>query len=108
MMWLSGVERGCTYFNRRWLNFTGRTLADELGDGWLEAVHPDDRGRCLEEDQAAFAVRREIKLEYRLRRADGQYRWVIDLGQPHFLADGAFAGYIGACFDIHERREMEA
>lgn len=108
MMWLSGQARGCTYFNQRWLDFTGRTLEQELGDGWLGGVHPDDRERCLRDDQAAFAAHREVRLEYRLRRADGQYRWVMDQGQPHFAPDGTFAGYVGVCLDIHERREMEA
>lgn len=103
LIWMSGTEQGCTFFNQTWLNFTGRTLEQELGDGWLEGVHPDDRERCLEIDQAAFAARQPFTMEYRLRRADGVYRWILDTGTPLYAEDGSFAGYVGSCIDITER-----
>jgi PAS domain S-box-containing protein len=108
LMWMAGLDKGCTDFNRAWLDFTGRTLEQELGHGWAEGVHPDDLQRCLSQYAAAFDACQSFTLEYRLRRHDGQYRWVLDRGVPRFLGDGSFAGYIGCCTDISEQKEAEA
>src|SRR5262249_32273857 len=108
MIWMSGKDKMCTYFNRGWLEFTGRTLAQEVGKGWLEAVHPSDVEQCLAEYSEAFNRQRKFKLEYRLRRFDGDYRWVIDYGLPRYQPDGTFCGYIGSCIDVTELKRSEA
>jgi PAS domain S-box-containing protein len=107
MVWASGPDTLCTFFNRPWLQFTGRTMAEELGNGWAEGVHPEDYQRCLDVYLSAFEARRNFTMEYRLRRADGQYRWVLDEGVPRLLPNGELAGYIGCCLDITERRQSE-
>jgi PAS domain S-box-containing protein len=107
LIWMAGTDALCTFFNRAWLQFTGRTVEQELGNGWAEGVHPDDYERCLDVYQAGFRARRPFEMEYRLRRADGEYRWLLDHGVPRFDADGGFAGFIGSCIDINERRENE-
>ncbi len=107
MIWRSGVDRACDFFNPWWLTFTGRTLAQELGDGWAEGVHADDLDACLSSYVTAFDARLPFRLEYRLRRFDGEYRWVLDLGTPRYDSAGQFAGYIGCCFDITDRRQTE-
>jgi PAS domain S-box-containing protein len=107
MMWKSGVDGGCDYFNRSWLAFTGRTMEEELGSGWLEGVHPDDRDACLATYREAFERRESFEMEYRLRHHSGVYRWIHDLGQPIKNPDGNFAGYIGTCFDLTEKKELE-
>ena len=107
MIWRSGVDKGCDFFNPWWLTFTGRTLAQELGDGWAEGVHPDDLDACLASYAAAFDARVPFRLEYRLRRFDGEYRWVLDIGTPRYDSTGQFLGYIGCCFDITDRRQAE-
>ena len=93
---MSGTDKLCTYFNKSWLDFTGKTLEAELGNGWSEGIHPEDRSRCLGTYARAFDGREEIRMEYRLRRHDGEYRWIVDIGGPRFNADGSFAGYIGS------------
>ncbi len=108
LMWMSGPDKLCTDFNQEWLRFTGRTLQQELGDGWAEGVHPADRQLCGEQYVAAFDARQDFSIEYRLRRHDGQYRWVLDRGVPRFLEDGGFAGYIGCCIDITEEKAAKA
>lgn len=108
MIWIAGADKGCTYFNQVWLAFTGRKLAQELGDGWMESVHEEDRQRCLDTYAAAFEARQAFTMEYRLRRHDGEYRWIIDHGVPNHDAAGGFIGYIGSCLDISDRHEMEA
>ena len=105
MLWISGQDSHCTFFNQRWLDFTGRSLEMEIGDGWAEGVHPEDLPSCLDTYLTAFAERRDFRMEYRLRRADGQYRWILDTGIPHYMPDGDFAGFIGSCIDVTAFKE---
>ncbi len=107
MIWASGTDGKCSYFNKTWLDFTGRPLQAELGDGWTEGVHPDDSSRCLETYTEAFKRRESFEMEYRLRRKDGEYRWILDNGVPRFNLDSIFAGYIGSCIDITDRKLAE-
>lgn len=107
LIWMSGMDKLCTWFNRPWLEFTGRALKEELGMGWSEGVHPDDRARCLQVYGKAFDERKPFAMEYRLRRHDGEWRWVYDQGIPLEEAGDAFAGYIGSCIDITERKRLE-
>ncbi|MBL0275889.1 MAG: PAS domain-containing protein [Anaeromyxobacter sp.] len=107
LIWMAGVDGGGTWFNRTWLEFTGRLAAQELGDGWAGGVHPEDRPGCLALYRDHFARRAPFTMEYRLRRHDGAYRWVSATGSPRLDERGAFAGYLGACLDLTERREAE-
>ncbi len=107
MIWMSGTDKLCNFFNKGWLDFTGRSLEQELGNGWAEGVHAENRHRCLAVYERAFDAREPFTMEYRLRRNDGEYRWVLDSGTPRFASDGAFLGYIGSCFDITERKLAE-
>lgn len=108
LMWICGTDKEPYYFNDGWLRFTGRTLQQELGNGWADGIHPDDLQRRLGIYGAAFEAREEFKLEYRLRRYDGQYRWMLDCGVPYYLDNGDFAGFIGTCMDIDDLLEKEA
>jgi PAS domain S-box-containing protein len=107
LIWISGPDKECFYFNDGWLRFTGRTLEQERGNGWAEGIHPDDLQRRLGVYGAAFEAREEFKLEYRLKRHDGQYRWLLDKGVPYYQENGDFAGYIGTCMDIDDLLENE-
>ena len=107
LIWKAGTDGRCTDFNKPWLDFTGRTSEQEQGDGWCDGVHPDDLPRCLETYMSHFNRRDSFRMEYRLRRADGEYRWVDDAGTPCFAPDGEFLGYIGSAVDITERRRAE-
>jgi PAS domain S-box-containing protein len=107
LIWMSGSDNQCNFFNQSWLRFTGRSLEDELGDGWASAIHPDDREHCLATYAAAFDARTDCQLEYRLRRFDGVYRWIFDFSVPRFESDGTFRGYIGSCVDITDSKESE-
>jgi PAS domain S-box-containing protein len=107
MMWVAGVDKVCTYLNKPWLEFTGRTLAQELGHGWADGVHPEDFQEILAYYAESFDARRPFRVEYRLRRHDGEYRWILDTGVPRYFPDGTFAGYVGSCIDITERRKAE-
>jgi PAS domain S-box-containing protein len=100
MLWMSGSDSLCTFFNRRWLEYRGRRMEQEIGEGWTEGVYPDDLERCTRTYLACFQARQEFRMEYRLLRADGEYCWIVDTGVPRFLQEGDFAGYIGSCVDI--------
>ncbi|HEY8171574.1 MAG TPA: PAS domain S-box protein, partial [Dehalococcoidia bacterium] len=107
MVWMSDVDKLVTFINQGWLDFTGRTFEQESGNGWSAGVHPDDFDGCLAIYTGAFDARENFRMEYRLRRADGEYRWILDTGAPLYTAAGEFAGYIGSCIDITERKQME-
>ena len=108
LVWMSGIDKKCFWFNKTWLEFTGRTLEQETGDGWTEGVHPEDKARCFTEYSEAFDARRPFTIRYRLRRRDGVYRLIEDAGSPRFMEGGDFQGYIGSCMDIQEREETKA
>jgi len=105
MLWMSGLDGLCDFFNSTWLKFTGRSLEQERGNGWAEGVHPADFQDCMDRYLKAFVERQAFRMEYRLRRADGQYRWILDHGVPRYTAAGGFEGFIGSCIDITEMRE---
>jgi PAS domain S-box-containing protein len=102
LIWMSGVDKLCTFFNKPWLAFTGRALEHEMGNGWAEGVHPHDLQGCLRTYTEAFDARKAFVMQYRLRRNDGQYRWISDEGVPRYDAQGKFAGYVGSCVDVTE------
>jgi PAS domain S-box-containing protein len=107
MIWMSGPDKLFTYFNQPWLKFTGRSIQEELGNGWAVGVHSEDLEQCLDTYRKAFDRREPFDMEYRLRRHDGEYRWVFDLGVPRWNADGSLAGYIGSCLDVTDRKRAE-
>jgi PAS domain S-box-containing protein len=107
MLWMSGSDSLCNFFNQSWLNFTGGSLEQEQGLGWLENVHPEDQDFCLKTYESAFNARAKFQMEYRLKRHDGNYRWILDSGVPRFTSTGNFAGYIGSCIDITEPKLTE-
>src|SRR5258706_3638636 len=107
MIWMSGTDKLCNFFNKGWLDFTGRPLEAELGNGWTECVHPDDLPKSLKTYVESFDSRRPFTTEYRLRRHDGEYRWLSDHGVPRYDPAQVFLGYIGSCLDIGERKRAE-
>lgn len=107
LLWMAGTDSLCTFFNQTWLDFTGRTLAQEYGVGWLEGVHPVDLERCMTVYMGAFSRRQRFEMEYRLRRHDGEFRWLLDRGAPRLTPGGEFVGYVGSCVDITERKAAE-
>jgi PAS domain S-box-containing protein len=108
LLWMSRTDGMCTFFNQTWLQFTGRPLEQEWGIGWAEGVHFEDFQRCIDTYVDAFNRREVFEMEYRLLRHDGVYRWILDRGTPRYTPDGTFAGYIGSCVDITERKQLEA
>jgi PAS domain S-box-containing protein len=107
LIWMSDTDMLCSYFNKPWLEFTGRPLSMERGNGWTQGVHPDDLHRCMDIYTQSFARREHFRMEYRLLRHDSEYRWVFDTGVPRFKDDGTFTGYIGSCIDVTERKRTE-
>jgi len=100
LVWTSGLNMGCVFFNEPWLKFRGRSLEEESGNGWAEGVHPDDLNRCLTIYVSSFQKKEDFIMDYRLKRRDGQYRWIRDKGRPTYSSDGIFTGYLGACVEI--------
>jgi PAS domain S-box-containing protein len=107
MIWVSGRDKCCIWFNRPWLTFTGRDMAQEMGNGWAEGVHPEDFNRCLSIYTSRFDARANFRMQYRLRRHDGDYRWIDDIGIPRYARDGTFLGYIGSCIDVTHHKNLE-
>jgi PAS domain S-box-containing protein len=107
LIWMSGVDKLCTFFNKPWLEFTGHSLEQETGNGWAEGVHPDDLQKCLKIYAEAFDARKPFVMQYRLRRYDGEYRWLSDQGVARYDSNGKFAGYIGSCLDVTELMKKE-
>ena len=107
MVWMSGTDRRCDWFNQSWLRFTGRSMAEEIGTGWIGSIHAEDVERCLGIYAVSFDAEAPFEMDYRLRRHDGAYRWVLDQGVPHYSPEGRFMGYVGCCIDIDERRAVE-
>jgi PAS domain S-box-containing protein len=108
LIWMASIDKLCTFFNKPWLKFTGRSLEQELGNGWAEGVHPDDLQKCFKIYREAFDARKAFVMQYRLRRYDGEYRWISDQGVARHDAQGNFAGYIGSCVDVTELVNKDA
>ena len=104
MIWAAGPDAGCTYFNKTWLEFRGRTLEQETGNGWTEGLHPDDRDLCLATYMKSFTARQPFRMEYRLMRRDNEYRWMEATGVPRY-EEGVFCGFIGSLLDETDRRK---
>jgi len=100
LIWRADNTGACDYFNERWLQFRGRTIEEELGEGWTEGVHPEDRASCIETWKMHFKARTSFNIDYRLRRHDGAYRWIHDSGAPVYLPNGEFAGFVGSCVEF--------
>jgi PAS domain S-box-containing protein len=107
LVWMSNKEGLRTFFNERWMNFTGRYVEEQLGNGWVEGIHEEDREGCIRENRSALEQRKNHSIEYRMRRNDGVYRWLLESAIPRYQADGEFLGCLGTCIDITERREAE-
>jgi len=107
MLWRARPDMSCEFLSRQWLEFTGTTPEEALGDGWSRSVHPEDLARWLDTFVRCFDAREAFEIDYRLRRRDGEYRWVLDRGLPRYSMDRVFVGFVGACIDIHERRCAE-
>jgi PAS domain S-box-containing protein len=107
MMWMAGQDKLCEFFNQGWLAFTGRNMEQEIGNGWAQGVHPDDMQHCLGIYHSAFDAHQPFEMEYRLRRHDGEFRWVLDTGAPRFGANAEFLGYVGTAVDITDRKQAE-
>jgi PAS domain S-box-containing protein len=97
MIWMSGSDMGCFYFNRAWLDYRGRTLAQESGNGWAEGVHPDDLERCVQHYVSSFEQKCPFAMSYRLQHHSGEFRWILDRGMPHYDTAGEFLGFYGGC-----------
>lgn len=107
LLWMLDKDGSCTFFNKPWLKFTGKTLEESVGNHWADGMHPDDKKRCLDSYISAFNNRKGFRMEYRLKYVDGTYRWILDIGVPRFTPNGNFVGYIGSCIDISDRKATE-
>ncbi|GAC1315080.1 MAG: hypothetical protein NVSMB24_40420 [Mucilaginibacter sp.] len=107
MIWIANTEKLCYFFNKGWLDFTGRGMEEEYGNGWASGVHPDDLENCLDIYTTHFDKRAPFTMEYRLRYKDGSYRWLLDNGVARYSQNGDFVGYIGSCIDIQEIKEAQ-
>ncbi len=107
LIWRSRLDKLCDYFNKTWLDFTGRTMEQEFGNGWAEGVHPDDFDSCVQTYVAAFDKRQSFLMEYRMKNKLGEYCWIRDFGRPFYDLDNTFLGYIGSCYDITENKNNE-
>jgi two-component system cell cycle sensor histidine kinase/response regulator CckA len=107
MIWVAGIDKLCTFFNKRCLEFTGHSIEQKIGDGWVASVHPDDRETFLAKYSSSFDARQEFQTVFRLRRADGEYRSMLTVGAPRFTPGGVFVGFIGSCVDITELRRTQ-
>jgi PAS domain S-box-containing protein len=107
LIWMTGTDGLCNYFNKPWLDFTGRTMEQEVGTGWIESVHPDDVQGCYDGFLPAFHARKPFRMEYRLKRADGEYRWLMESGIPRYTGAGEFVGYIGSNIDLTDLKRAE-
>lgn len=105
MIWRSNLSTECDYFNKTWFNFTGRTMEEENGFGWTEGIHPDDYDRCVKTYLENFKIQHPFEMDYRLKRHDGQYRWINDRGVPFYDKNKTFIGFIGSCMDVTEKIE---
>lgn len=100
LIWCAGADGQCTYFNQRWLHFTGRNMEESLGDGWARDLHPDDFDRVVDQYYGFLQKRQKFRLEYRLRYQGGPYKWIVDFGSPVFDSKQTFLGYVGGCVDV--------
>jgi len=107
MIWSAGPDKLCDYFNRSWLDYRGRTLDQEVGEGWFDGVHPEDLEGCLKARHSKLDRQQSLQIEYRLRRHDNVYRWVLDTAASWFWPPGVFRGYVGSCIEIHQRKLTE-
>jgi two-component system, sensor histidine kinase and response regulator len=107
LIWRSRLDKLCDYFNKTWLDFTGRTMEQEFGNGWAEGVHPDDFDFCLQTYVTAFDQRQSFLMDYRMKNKFGEYCWIRDFGRPFYDLDNTFLGYIGSCYDITENKNNE-
>ena len=107
LIWRSRLDKLCDYFNKTWLDFTGRTMEQEFGNGWAEGVHPDDFDFCLQTYVNAFDRKKAFSMDYRMKNKFGEYRWIRDFGRPFYDLDNTFLGYIGSCYDITENKNNE-
>jgi PAS domain S-box-containing protein len=106
-MWVTDIYDQSTFFNQAWLEFTGRSFEEEYGKGWMDGIHPDDLHKCLKIYDTANQLQKKYTAEYRLKRYDGQYRWVLENGVPQFASEGVFEGFFGSCVDVHNIKEIE-
>jgi PAS domain S-box-containing protein len=107
MIRMADVKGSIFYFNKQWLDFTGKTLEQEKGDGWTKNIHPDDLNYCYSTYRENFDERKEYIIEYRLRRYDNEYHWILEKGVPFFEKNGNFSGFMGSCFDVDSLKKAE-
>ncbi|MCL5030530.1 MAG: PAS domain S-box protein [Bacteroidetes bacterium] len=107
MIWIGGADKFFFYFNKSWLDFTGKSLIEELGNRWMENIHPDDIDEFLMKYSSSFDLKKEFEIVFRLKRYDNEFRWILTRGIPRFLSEQLFAGFIGTAIDITDRKIAE-